>query len=208
VHGTSQSSAQPIPHPGAGRQLWDLYYASRGLRVLPLHSVDGGRCTCADVNCGSPGAHPRTQGGVKDASDDPEQIRRWWLQSPDANIGIATGVVYGLLVVDIDPSKGADRSYQQLQIDLPGAFTALLKVRTGFGGTHLYFECLKPTPSRDNIRPGISIRADDGYVVAPPSTHVSGSRYRFVSSGGLVPLPIPAPLRKSIFRKRPLNQRA
>ena len=69
------------------------------------------------------------------------------------------------------PAMGA-KSYEQLQNDVPDAFTTLLKVRTGSGGAHLYFGCLSPTPSRTNIRPGIDIKADDGYVVAPPSQHV------------------------------------
>jgi hypothetical protein len=208
MHGPSSSSAQSRPHPDASRELWALYYAGRGWPVVPLHSGEKILCSCSDPTCGSAGKHPRTQHGIKDASTDPEQIRRWWKQWPDANVGIATGVVSGILVLDIDPSNGGDESYDQLQNELPGAFATLLKVRTGSGGAHLYFECLKPTPSRHNIRPGISTRADGGYVVAPPSRHVSGSRYRFVSSGGLVPPPVPALLRKWIFRKRPLDQRA
>jgi putative DNA primase/helicase len=200
------SGQQQAPNLDASMESWALYFASRRWAVLPLHSAENGGCSCGDPNCGRV-EHPRTQNDAKDACTDPEQIRRWWKQWPDANVGIATGVVSDLLVIDIDPSKGGDESYQQLQNELPGAFAAL-KVRTGSGGAHLYFGCLKPTPSRDNIRPGISIRADGGYVVAPPSRHVSGSRYRFASSGGLVLPPVPALLRKSIFRKRPRDQRA
>jgi hypothetical protein len=127
---------------------------------------------------------------VNDASTDPVQIDLWWQQSPDANIGIATGVPSGLVVFDIDPRNGGDQSYKQLQIDIPDAFKDPLEVRTGSGGLHLYFESPNPIPSRDNIRPGIDIKADGGYVVAPNS-RVSGSRYRFV---GLVPRPLPAVL--------------
>ena len=86
-----------------------------------------------------------------------------------------------------------------MQNELPGTFTAQLEVRTGSGGVHLYFECLSPTPCRANIRPGIDIKADGGYVVAPSSRHVSRARYRFVSNGGLVPPPLPAALRDLIF---------
>ena len=65
--------------------------------------------------------------------------------------------------------------------------------------THLYFECRSPTPCRTNIRPGIDVKADGGYVVAPSSRHVSGRRYRFVSNSGLVPPPLPAALRDLIL---------
>ena len=81
------------------------------------------------------------------------------------------------------------------------AFAELLEVRTGSGGTHLYFECRSPTPSRANILPGIDVKADGGYVVAPPSLHVSGSRYRFVSNSGLIPPPLPAALHDLILPK-------
>ena len=128
---------------------------------------------------------------MNDASTDLVQIDQWWQQSPDANVGIATGVRSGILVFGIDLRNGGDQSYKQLQIDIPGAFADPLEVRTASGCIHLYFECPSPISSCANIRPGIDIKADGGYVVAPNSM-ISGSRYRFV--GGLVPRPLPAAL--------------
>ena len=52
-----------------------------------------------------------------------------------------------------------------------------------------------------NILPGIHVKADGGYAVAPPSLHISGSRYRFVSTGGLLPPPLPAALHDLILPK-------
>ena len=200
MRGPAHASAQPTaPHPDVSRELWARYYASRDWSVLPLHSADKNGCTCGDPNCRSAAKHPRTQHGVKDASRDPDQIRRWWQSWPDANVGIATGAVSGILVVDIDPRNGGDRSYERLQVELPGAFGAPLIVRIGSFGLHLYFKCLNPTPSRANVRPGIDIKADGGYVVAPSSWHVSGTRYRFVSNSGLVVPPLPAALRDLIL---------
>jgi len=131
---------------------------------------------------------------VSDASDDTEQIRAWWAQWPDANVGIATGADSGILVLDIDSNRGGDRSYEQLQNELTGAFAELLKVRTGSGGTQLYFDCRKATASRASIRPGIDVKADGGYVVAPSSLHFSGGRYHFLSHGRLVPPLLPVEL--------------
>jgi hypothetical protein len=68
-----------------------LEYARRGWRVLPLHSVIDGVCSCGDKECGSPGKHPLTRNGSKDATVDEETIRRWWTEAPEANVGIATG---------------------------------------------------------------------------------------------------------------------
>ncbi|KKM65733.1 hypothetical protein LCGC14_1488270, partial [marine sediment metagenome] len=45
-----------------------LDYAARGWPVAPVHSTHKGRCTCCQPDCSSPGKHPRTRNGVKDAS--------------------------------------------------------------------------------------------------------------------------------------------
>ena len=123
-----------------------------------------------------------------DASDDAEQIRAWWAKWPDANVGIATGAESGLVIIVIDPSQGGEESYAKLQQELPSdTFTQLLKVRTGSGGSYLYFQ--HPgvhVPCQANIRPGIDIKADDGYVVAPPSLDVNGVRARFSTNSGLL----------------------
>lgn len=57
-----------------------LSYARRGWHVFPLHSPDPERgCTClAGRDCKSPGKHPRTRRGLKDATTDEAQISRWW----------------------------------------------------------------------------------------------------------------------------------
>ena len=69
-----------------------LDYAGRGWPVLPLHSYIDGCCTCGDETCRSPAKHPITPNGVKDASADPDVIRRWMDETHDmANVGIKTG---------------------------------------------------------------------------------------------------------------------
>ena len=72
---------------------------------------------------------------MKDASAHSWQILRWWRWWPSANVGIATGVVADLLVLDVDPANGGDASYEQLRKQFPAAFAELLEVRTGSGGT-------------------------------------------------------------------------
>jgi hypothetical protein len=104
-----------------------------------------------------------------------------------------------LIVLEIDPRNGGDRSYAQLQQELPNAFTALFKVRTASGGFQLYFVSPKgEVPSRANIRPGIDVRADGDYVVAPPFLDESGERYRFTSNSWVIPL-LPEALRPLIL---------
>jgi hypothetical protein len=79
-----------------------LAYARDGLHVFPLHNTDvAGACSCGRTDCHSAGKHPRTGHGHRDASTDPQQIRRWWSMWPDANVAIATGES-GLVVIDVD----------------------------------------------------------------------------------------------------------
>jgi hypothetical protein len=124
--GPSHSSAQSVPHADASNLHWAIHYARRGWLVLPLYSVEGGRCTCGDMNCRSPGKHRRTPREVKDASTNSLQIYRWWKYWPSSNVGIATGVASGLLVLEIDPPSGGDASYEELRKQFPAAFAELL----------------------------------------------------------------------------------
>ncbi len=194
------SSGQSAPPPDASNLTWALHYAGRGWPVLPLYSVAEGLCTCGDVNCKSPGGHPRAQLGVKDASKNSSQVGLWWRGWRNSNVGIATGNASGLLVLEIDARNGGDASYDQLRKKDPAAFTELLEVRTGSGDTHLYFECRTPTPSHANILPGIHVKANADYVVAPPSLDVGGSHHQFASSSDLVLPPLPAALSDLIFQ--------
>ena len=156
-----------------------LAYAARGWLVFPIHSPVGGTapCSCGDADCSSPGKHPRTQNGFKDASIDPTVIEGWWTNWPDANIGIVTGVGSGLAVLDIDPRHGGDDTLAEL-VEQHGGLPETIEVATGGGGVHLYFACpAVGQRSKNAFRPGLDLKADGGYVVAPPSLHESGEYY-------------------------------
>ena len=117
-----------------------------------------------------------------DATTDSGQVQTWWAESPAANVGIATGVVSGLVVLDVDPAHGGDESLCDLEAEqgtLPATPTAL----TGGGGRHLFFA--HPggrVPNRVGLRPGLDLRGDGGFVVAPPSIHASGRCYAWEAS--------------------------
>ena len=84
-----------------------LEYAPLGLRVVPMHTIEDGHCSCEAVSdCPRPGKHPITRHGVNDATTDDEQIVKWWTEHPNANIGIAAGRASRILVLDIDPRNG------------------------------------------------------------------------------------------------------
>lgn len=167
-----------------------LRYAALGWRVLPLHGIVRGRCTCGKKDCESAGKHPLTVNGVKDASSDPDVIRSWWRRWPAANVGIATG--RGLAVLDVDPRHGGLDSLKAIQQE-HGPLPVTVTVTTGGGGYHLYFA--GQAGNKVGLRPGLDLRGEGGYVVAPPSLHLSGRRYEWVTGrtpGDLPLAPLPA----------------
>ena len=162
-----------------------LFYASLGLRVFPLHSNTGGRCSCGRTDCQSPAKHPRTQNGVKDATTDVEQIAKWWTWWPDANIGVATGGGVCVLDIDNDEEHGECGSssladWEEEQGALPPTWLSL----TGGGGLHYIFKVPEGTQVRNraHVLPGVDVRGEGGYIVAPPSVHISGSTYEWEAS--------------------------
>jgi hypothetical protein len=139
-----------------------LAYARAGFAVFP---------------CRRRGKEPITKHGFKDASCDEAQIRKWWMDSPNANVGIASGARSGLIVVDIDSLAGA-----KLLAELARQFGTLPPTHhdtTGKG--HQFFFKLRSdcgtVPS--SAEGGLDIRADGGYVVAPPSIHPNGKTYQW-----------------------------
>lgn len=168
-----------------------LRYAARGYRVFPVHTVAGaGACSCADPACDSSGKHPAPHAphGLKDASSKPEEVRRMWpaegpLNTP-WNVAIRTGAISGVVVLDVDGAEG-----QATLAALP-TLPATLTARTGSGGTHYYFKHLGgKLGNRTRFAPGLDVRGDGGYVVAPPSAHASGGRYEWLDESEPADLP-------------------
>lgn len=97
-----------------------------------------------------------------------EQIQKWFEKFPKSNIGIVTGSISGIVVVDVE--AGGDIK------DLPPTVNA----RTGGGGWHYYYK--HPgleVKNSTRIRDLTDIRGDGGYIIAPPSLHKSGNNYEW-----------------------------
>lgn len=163
-----------------------LFYVSKGWKVLPLHSPvtdDDGlvSCSCNKPDCKSGAKHPRLMHGLRDASSDPEQIKRWWDMWPDANIGICTGSTSGgLVVIDIDKKHDGVENWKDLIASKPVGVPETPIALTGGGGFHLLFTCPDKIPnSASKITRGVDVRGEGGYIVAPPSLHMSGKRYEW-----------------------------
>lgn len=102
------------------------------------------------------------------------------------NVGIVTGRVSELLVLDLD-SHGALMEAERLGLpDTVVASTAK--------GRHCYFH--HPggkVKNRAGLFPGADIRADGGFVVGPGSIHPSGKPYEWIASPLDRPLAVPPP---------------
>jgi hypothetical protein len=151
-------------------------YAALGFPVVPMHTPrPGGGCSCAHPGCSDPGKHPRLAGWLRLAASDPVVVGEWWRRWPQANLGLVTGRRFDVL--DLDGEQGVEALRAALSIDPqdhPGPVT-----RTGGGGWHLLYG---PTGlgNRVGLLPGMDWRGRGGLIVAPPSQHASGHRYRWV----------------------------
>jgi hypothetical protein len=114
------------------------------------------------------------------ATKDEATIRKWWAQWPEANIGLTCGSGSNLFVLDVDPRHGGEATFQELK-DRYGELPATAIVHTGGGGTHRYFTYPRGHhigSSAGKLGPGVDIRGEGGFVVAPSSVHASGDCYR------------------------------
>ena len=153
---------------------WALKYAENGYPIFPVHSVKDGKCSCGNLLCSSVGKHPRTSDGFKSATTDSATIKKWWTMWPDANIGLPTGQTSGLVVVDADGQEGVELVEQRLK---PNTIAA----RTGKGYHYIYKAPGCELKSKTRFWEMVDLRADGGYIVAPPSIHSSGKQYEWIT---------------------------
>lgn len=162
-----------------------LAYGRMKWRIFPCHSIVNGACSCGKPACGSPGKHPRTKQGFKEATDDPAQIKRWWSKWPTANIALATGG--GIAVFDIDGAEGFAEF--QAFVAQHGRVPETLTSQTG-RGVHLVFATRDGAPSvRSAARGKVHVRGEGGYIILPPSNHISGRKYQWIKKVPLATLP-------------------
>jgi hypothetical protein len=153
-----------------------LKYAKVGWHVFPCHSVQDGNCTCSNPNCERQGKHPRTKNGLLDATTDEDTIRKWWRKWPNANVAVRTGPESKIWVWDSDMPEGPDETKRL------GVPETLIQ-QTGSGGLH-YFFSWNGAEIRNTTRivaPGIDTRGVNGYALLPPSNHLSGNPYKWVT---------------------------
>jgi hypothetical protein len=170
-----------------------LDYVRRGWSVVPMHEPREDGCTCRRVDCPAAGKHPRVAWEEHIATPASEEaVRAWWARWPSANVGVVTGSVSGVVVLDVDPRNGGARSLSVLQAEW-GELPHTLESATGGGGRHLWLVAPGGVPSAI-LAPGLELKAERSIAVAPPSLHRSGLRYEWVRGPGRdAESPAPAP---------------
>lgn len=142
-----------------------LYYKGLGMSVIPIKQGDKKPIVKWDAY----------QSRI--ASDD--EIKKWFTDNPKANIGIVTGKISDLFVIDLDKY---DKDYrEELTAQYIPDSVVCPTVTTPKDGQHLYFSF----PDDFNITigarilPGVDFRGEGGYVVAPPSINGNGRAYEW-----------------------------
>ena len=150
-----------------------LSYVAEGFAVFPV----------------KPDKTPLTKHGLKDATRIQIGVKEYWTKWPEAGIGLVTD---GLVVLDFDAKSGGEESWQELK-KLHGEFPPTRTHRTGGGGRHYIYRSPNGTTFRNTTvaggYQGVDIRANGGYIVAPPSPHESGRAYEVIDSSDVVTAP-------------------
>ena len=162
-------------------------FIQAGWYIFPCHTIVRGHCTCQrGAECDSPGKHPRTKNGVKDATIDDMVVQSWIIRwGTEINWGLACGAMSNVLCVDVDAKKNGYHSLEQLEINREaGPLPETLTTITGGGGRHLFFQAPSvAVGNRVEWLPGIDIRSDGGYVILAPGAHISGGQYQWLNWG-------------------------
>jgi hypothetical protein len=146
-------------------------YAEGGIPVFP---------------CNPDNKRPMTEHGFRDATTDPEKIRSWWREHPQAMIGVPTGPASGIFVIDLDVNeeKGVDgrKAYKEL---CKGDYPVTIFQQTPRSGLHFLFrdDGLGVKNSAGKLGPGIDVRGVGGYIVIAPSVMTGGKAYRWGDRG-------------------------
>lgn len=173
-----------------------LEYGASGIPVIPLHNIEtDGSCSCIGTTGENPkcrtspkdrGKHPRIGAWQNVTLPDLKQIEQWWTTWPNANIGAVCGTVFDVL--DVDGAIGKQRLAEMIEENEPLPEGPV--VRTGSGGTHLFFKPFVPDNVGNKVNKfaeHIDLRGRRSQVVLPPSSNGNG-RYEIVNP---FTLPIP-----------------
>lgn len=187
------------PQDGAPAIEWALFYASLGWAVFPVQPrKKAAFYSYPEYKNKETG---NTYSWQAQASADPERVKKFWTDHPEAGIGVATGSASGgLYVLDLDrekpateKSKGSGDGRKHLlewqkqpeNGDIDTSQTICSK--TGSGGNQLFYKSSEAICGTDaQIFPayGVDTRGEGGFCILPPSVHPNGKRYEWKHAPG------------------------
>lgn len=165
-----------------------LAYAARGWRVVPVHEITNGVCSCREgARCTKPGKHPRIHNWTESASSDAVDIRNWLKRWPSTNIGVVWG--NGHIDIEVDLHDNGDVTMAALEKRL-GKLPKTFTWRSGSGGLHRVYRAGDDIATGiKKLGPGVDVLGDGRQAVMPPSRHYSGKCYKMVHDVDPVKLP-------------------
>jgi hypothetical protein len=169
-----------------------LEYARQGKPVFPCNPKD---------------KRPLTKNGFKDATADPEKIKAWWSKRPDAMIGMPTGALSEVDVVDLDRKPDhADGVVTWEKLENENSPVNTRTHGTPSTGQHKFFQHQNGLRSigLDRLAAGLEVKADGGYVIMPPSRMANGKGYTVIKD--IEPAPMPPWLQEMIRRLKDFDE--
>ena len=108
------------------------------------------------------------------------ELKKWFETLTNPGIGMVTGKISNLVVVDFDSYKSS-LTFEDLVQKYP---TDMIS-RTGRGGYHLFYRYPRGEEigNKVNVLEGVDIRGNGGFVVLPPTIHENGKPYKWIKEG-------------------------
>lgn len=154
-----------------------LDYLGREWSIFPVCTPTDSRSCQQHGRCEHPGKVPLVR--WKDYQSDialAAEVRQWWRRWPTANIGMATGRLSDVVVIDLDGDLAWREAERRGLVDGPLALTGRV------GGRHVYCRYRDDEPGNfAHAIGGIDYRGEGGYVLLPGSLHHTGARYRWLT---------------------------
>ena len=136
---------------------------------------------------------PAIKDFTKRATDDPDQVAKWWEKNSEYNIGIATSKYANgraLVVVDVDTKNGKDGIAEMKKLAFFGKeFPSTSFQKTPSGGLHIIYQTTEPVKQgTDVLARGLDVRSRGGFIVGAGST-IDGKEYKFYGNRGILEVP-------------------